>query len=358
MSKGVFVTNEQVRLTGSPNVARFLAQCLYWSTRCDLVIQRQGWFYKSREEWQAETWLSRYQQEKARAQLRDMGLLRERRERRNTGIRLWFWLDQVLLNTLLNSLADQSINTGTENNSVELYDSSLTEQSDNSLTGQLDSCKEIEESKSIEEYKTIVPETPLNEFFNGVNGTMVLIKNNNESCNNSDYDCINNVEIINTVEVIEEVESGNEEAAASPLPALTDRTDSINNPVPQFYCEGDLTPSFNEDDVANKLESISCQTGTVQYCEDIEPYRSCHPFIYQFMKTRILTGNHWSDTALKLFRGDGFRCDIIQDALRVFINKWGHCILSWYRDNTPVPVNPLSQDDMELAILISEGAML
>ena len=44
MNKGVFVTNEQVRLTGSPNVARFLAQCLYWSN-IEMVQQRQGWFY-------------------------------------------------------------------------------------------------------------------------------------------------------------------------------------------------------------------------------------------------------------------------------------------------------------------------
>ncbi|MES9983020.1 MAG: hypothetical protein ABW115_06380, partial [Candidatus Thiodiazotropha sp. 6PLUC6] len=61
----MFVTDEQVRLTGNPNTARFLAQCLYWSTR-DVVERRQGWFYKTRDEWQAETWLSRYQQEKAR----------------------------------------------------------------------------------------------------------------------------------------------------------------------------------------------------------------------------------------------------------------------------------------------------
>ena len=350
MSKGVFVTNEQVRLTGSPNVARFLAQCLYWSTKCDLVIQRQGWFYKSREEWQAETWLSRYQQEKARQQLRDMGLLKERHERRNTGIRLWFWLDQALLNVMLNNLAEQSEITVAENNPVELYDSSLTKQPDNGLTGQLDNCKEIEGSNSIEEYKTIVLKTPLNEFVNGVNGTMVLINFNNEALNNSDYDCINND--VDTVEVYEEVGSDKEEACASSLSA---RECNVSIENESF---DDAIPFFDEEGIANKLELISNQAVISQYCEDPETYKACHPFIYQFLKTRLFTGFEWSETALKLFRANGLRCGILQDALRVFINNWGHSILSWYQANTPIPVQPLNKDDLELAVFISQRALL
>lgn len=108
MSRGVFVTHDQVRLTGSPDVARFLAQCLYWSG-IDLVEQRQGWFYKSREEWQAETWLSRYKQEKAREQLKSMGLLEEKRQRRNTGIRIWFRLNRALYNGLVNTSGHQGL---------------------------------------------------------------------------------------------------------------------------------------------------------------------------------------------------------------------------------------------------------
>ena len=322
MSKGVFVTNEQVRLTGSPNVARFLAQCLYWSTKCDLVIQRQGWFYKSRTEWQAETWLSRYQQEKARAQLRNMGILKERKERTNIGIRIWFWVDQALLNVLLNSLADQSINNEAVNNSVELYDSSLTKQSDNCLTGQLDNFKEVEESNSIKENETIVLKTPLNEFVNGENGTMVLDSFNKESVNNSDYDC-------KEVEVIEAAESDKQEAAASSLPELTNQSDNISN-----------------------------EPDKIDFCEDPEIYRACHPFIYQFLKTRVLTGYDWSETALNLFRCDGFNNVILQDALKTFIDQHGHSILAWYQTNTPIPVKPLNKEDLELAVLISEGTLL
>ncbi|WP_252180241.1 hypothetical protein [Endozoicomonas sp. 4G] len=153
MSRGVFVTDEQVRLTGSPNVARFLAQCLYWSS-IELVKNRQGWFYKSREEWKSETWLSRYQQEKARRWLRDAGLLRESRERRQTGIRLWFWLDQALYNQMINNLAekDELVETGDCPGGPDaLYDSSLMDEPENNKTDVVEECKEVSESNVIEE---------------------------------------------------------------------------------------------------------------------------------------------------------------------------------------------------------------
>ena len=101
--KGVWVTQAQVRLTGSPDAARFLAQCVYWS-ECKTVERRSGWFYKTRDEWKAETWLSRFKQEKARKKLKDLNILQERHERRNDGIRLWYRINLGLLNHLLNNL--------------------------------------------------------------------------------------------------------------------------------------------------------------------------------------------------------------------------------------------------------------
>lgn len=101
--KGVWVTQAQVQLTGSPDAARFLAQCVYWS-ECETVERRSGWFYKTRNEWQAETWLSRFKQEKARKKLKDLNILQERHERRNDGIRLWYRINLGLLNQLLNNL--------------------------------------------------------------------------------------------------------------------------------------------------------------------------------------------------------------------------------------------------------------
>ena len=101
--RGVWVTQTHMRLTGSPDCAMFLAQCVYWS-KCDTVEKRSGWFYKTRNQWREETCLSRYKQEKARQKLRDMGILQERHKRRNDGIRLWYRINLGLLNRLLNEM--------------------------------------------------------------------------------------------------------------------------------------------------------------------------------------------------------------------------------------------------------------
>ena len=115
--KGVWVTQAQVQLTGSPDIARFLAQCVYWS-ECETVEKRSGWFYKTRDEWQAETWLSRFKQEKARKKLKALGLLQERHERRNDGIRLWYRINLGLLNQLLNNL-NPSLETSSNDMNVQ-----------------------------------------------------------------------------------------------------------------------------------------------------------------------------------------------------------------------------------------------
>lgn len=114
--KGVWVTQSQVKLTGSPDIALFLAQCEFWS-KCDIVKRRSGWFYKTRNEWKEETWLSRYKQEKARNKLKDLCILQERHERRNDGIRLWFRINTGLLNALLNNLENK---TPMEHNTIDM----------------------------------------------------------------------------------------------------------------------------------------------------------------------------------------------------------------------------------------------
>ena len=130
--RGVWVTQAHMRLTGSPDCALFLAQCVYWS-ECKTVQKRSGWFYKTRNEWQEETCLSRYKQEKARQKLRDMGILQERHKRRNDGIRLWYRINLGLLNRLLNEMNldiddspvcmdDQTENTGVKEEYVRQND--------------------------------------------------------------------------------------------------------------------------------------------------------------------------------------------------------------------------------------------
>lgn len=54
--------------------ALMLSQALYWSSR---TSDTSGWFYKSQAEWEAETGLSRREQETARKRLKELGLIEE-----------------------------------------------------------------------------------------------------------------------------------------------------------------------------------------------------------------------------------------------------------------------------------------
>lgn len=66
-------------LTGCVTGGLFLSQALYWTRRS----KKDGWFWKSREEWERETALRRAEQERARSILRTLGVLEEREDRLN-----------------------------------------------------------------------------------------------------------------------------------------------------------------------------------------------------------------------------------------------------------------------------------
>lgn len=63
-----------VRLGVGITGALMLSQAVYWSRRTD---DGDGWFYKTAEEWEEETGLTRREQETARAALRTAGILYE-----------------------------------------------------------------------------------------------------------------------------------------------------------------------------------------------------------------------------------------------------------------------------------------
>lgn len=54
--------------------ALMLSQAVYWDKRTN---DPQGWFYKTQQEWEEETGLTRYEQEGARKKLKSMGILEE-----------------------------------------------------------------------------------------------------------------------------------------------------------------------------------------------------------------------------------------------------------------------------------------
>jgi hypothetical protein len=63
------------RIAGSVHGGLFLSQLFYWMGK---GADPDGWIYKTRDEWQAETYLTRYEQETARRDLRELGVLEEK----------------------------------------------------------------------------------------------------------------------------------------------------------------------------------------------------------------------------------------------------------------------------------------
>lgn len=54
----------------------FLSQAFYWTQRGD----QEGWFWKTQEQWEQETALTRYEQESARKKLKALGVLEEKKK--------------------------------------------------------------------------------------------------------------------------------------------------------------------------------------------------------------------------------------------------------------------------------------
>jgi hypothetical protein len=79
-----------IYLTGSINAALFLSQALYWAHRTTLPDR---WFYKTGEDWQKETGLTRTQLETARKLLRKFKWYQE--ELRGLPARLYYRIDVI-----------------------------------------------------------------------------------------------------------------------------------------------------------------------------------------------------------------------------------------------------------------------
>lgn len=90
-----------VDVCGSVTAALLLSQILYWSKR---TKDPDGWFWKTQDDWKEETGLSRYEQEGARAVLRKLKILEEKKEAQPPSWRhtLYFRLNKVRLVELLN----------------------------------------------------------------------------------------------------------------------------------------------------------------------------------------------------------------------------------------------------------------
>jgi hypothetical protein len=90
-----------VGLTGSAVAALFLSYAVYTTER--LPQAAEGWFSKTIDAWQAETGLTRFEQQSARRILRDLDILIERRY----GVPAVL-LYKLRLDRLLERLSDQA----------------------------------------------------------------------------------------------------------------------------------------------------------------------------------------------------------------------------------------------------------
>jgi|GEM_PF-1531576 len=89
---------------GSTVAGIMLSQLYYWSSEGRIGAERDGWFYKTQEEWHRETGLSRSEQERARRDLRKAKLLIEKR--RGNPAKLWFRLDVAAVNNAVFQYAE------------------------------------------------------------------------------------------------------------------------------------------------------------------------------------------------------------------------------------------------------------
>jgi hypothetical protein len=90
------------KIAGGAVPGIFLSQAFYWTNIVELTNPtREGWFYKTRDEWQLETLLTRREQETARRILRGLGILEEKRQ--DVPARLYYRLNKTALLALLES---------------------------------------------------------------------------------------------------------------------------------------------------------------------------------------------------------------------------------------------------------------
>lgn len=85
-----------VDVTGSITASLFLSQLVYWNRR---TTDPDRWIYKTREEWQEETGMTRYEQETARNKLKNLGILTE--ELRGLPAKMYYRLEEEILNDIL-----------------------------------------------------------------------------------------------------------------------------------------------------------------------------------------------------------------------------------------------------------------
>ncbi|WP_230460109.1 hypothetical protein, partial [Sansalvadorimonas verongulae] len=101
LSRPIAFQRPYAELAGSAAGGLFLSQAVYWTERSQ---HPGGWFYTSQGEWYEQIMLKRSEQERARKELRNAGVLEEKRK--GNPARLWFRVNKNKLNRLLLNLVE------------------------------------------------------------------------------------------------------------------------------------------------------------------------------------------------------------------------------------------------------------
>lgn len=88
LSRPVVFRAVLAQISGSVKAGLMLSQAIYW---CERTKDPEGWFYKTREEWKEEIFLTRSEQERTRRELCARGFLQE--ERKGNPAQLFFRVD-------------------------------------------------------------------------------------------------------------------------------------------------------------------------------------------------------------------------------------------------------------------------
>ena len=103
--KTITFRRDFVEIAGSAAGSIFLSQSIYWM-KVQKKAGKDGWFYKSREEWTEETGLTRYEQESARNALKKLRVLEE--IRKGCPFQLHFTVNMKNLYLLLSAKSNKS----------------------------------------------------------------------------------------------------------------------------------------------------------------------------------------------------------------------------------------------------------
>jgi hypothetical protein len=150
-----------VKLTGSVTAALMLSQAMYWSKRVN--SNDEGWFYKTREQWEEETGLTRYEQETARKALRRFSFWKE--DLRGVPAQLHYRVDITALSTELLLLPGSRSSARKPYEIARLLETSQLDggQATNKKAGSQPTClrETSQPYKGISEITTEITTTPL-----------------------------------------------------------------------------------------------------------------------------------------------------------------------------------------------------